>query len=81
MASPFAVHLIGLDIRTKEQNLCVSLRLCVRCLFAGTARTFVDSFCLTQRRKVSQSICGVKFLFVMRGGGYNGCHNTQYSSC
>ena len=58
----------GFDIRTKEHNLCVPLRLCVRFLFAGTARTLVGTF-FTQRRKVSQSICGVKFLFAMRGEG------------
>ena len=59
----------GFDIRTKEHILCAPLRLCVRCLFAGTARTFTDIFCFTQRRKVPQSICEIIFLFAMLWGG------------
>ena len=61
MASPSTVHLIGFDIRTKEHILCVSLRLCVRFLFAGTARTIVDIFVSRKGAKFRKESAGKIF--------------------
>ena len=63
----YCSHFIGFDRGTEEHILCVSLRLCVKSLFTRTAWTLAVFF--TQRRKVSQSICGIIFLFAMRGEG------------